>query len=149
MTVKFQRETLDEWLADARFFLEDHMAEAGETLGSALNVNHDLYVELDRQKCLYVITGRNEHGELVAYWMGTLFPNMFYKHFTTAYTIGYFVRKDYRGMTIVRMIKFVENYFKELGVKNVMQNARTVNKMGKILEKLGYRKAEEIYTKVF
>lgn len=149
MAVKFRRESFDEWLVDARFMIEGHAEESGAALGSALNINHDQYVEFERQKCLYIFCGRNEKNELVAYWMGLMIPNLFYKHFITVYALGYFARKDYRGFTVVRMIKFVENYFKEKGVKNIVQNARTRNRMGRILEKLGYRKVEEIYTKVF
>lgn len=148
MTVRFQRETLDEWLADARFILESHAQEAGETLGDTLNFNHDLYVELDQQKCLYVITGRNEHNELVAYWFGTFIPNLYFKQFMTAYAVAYWVRKDYRGFTVVRFIKFIDKYFKKLGATNIIQSTRVQNRMGSILEKMGYCKFEETYKKV-
>ena len=148
MSVTFQRETLDNWLADARFMIAGHVEEAGENLGPP-NVNHDQYIEFERNKCLYIFSGRNEKKELVAYWLGIMGPNLVYKHIRTVYALHYFVRKDYRGITVVRMIKYVENYFKELGVKHIVQNARTKNNMGKILEKLGYRKTEESYSKVF
>lgn len=149
MTVTFKRETLDEWLADARFVLEDHLRDSGETLESSLNVNHDFYIDLDRRGALYILTGRNEKRELVAYWIGMRVPNILYQHFNTVYSMGYWVRPDFRGFTVYRFTKFIDQYFEDAQVKNIVQNARTINRMAGILEKLGYRKVEEVYTKVY
>lgn len=148
MTVRFSRESPDRWLADARFILDEHLKESGEDLGSSLDINHELYINLDKSGALHIITGRNEHRELVAYWIGLVIPNLNYKSFTTAYAHAYWVRQDYRGYTVFRFVKYLDNYLVNLKVRNIIFNVRMNNRMGDILAKLGYRKIEEVYTKV-
>ncbi len=149
MAVKFQRETMDQWLSDARFILHDHLREADATLDDQLDVNHDFYINLERAKILHIITGRNEKKELIAYWIGILAPNIFYQQYLTASALGMWVRPDYRGFTVYRFAKFLDQYFDSLNAKSIVQHARLNNRFGGILEKLGYHKVEEVYKKVF
>jgi len=135
-------------MADARFLLDDHLKESGEDLGSALDINHELYINLDKAGALHIITGRNEQKELVAYWIGLVVPNLNYKNFMTAHAHAYWVRQDYRGFTVFRLAKYIDKYLSDLKVRNIVFNVRLNNRMGDILSKLGYRKIEEVYTRV-
>lgn len=147
MTIRFRRESIDQWMADARFILDAHLEESGEDLGSALDINHDFYINLDKIGALHIIVGRNESREFVAYWIGFVVPNINYRNFTTAYSSAYWVRHDYRGFTVYRFIKFLDEYLEKQKVRNIIFNVRMNNRMGDILAKRGYRKIEEVYTR--
>jgi hypothetical protein len=135
-------------MADARFILDAHLKESGEDLGSSLDINHELYINLDKAGSLHIIAGRNKQRELVAYWIGLVVPSLNYKNFMTGYAHAYWVRPDYRGYTVFRFTKYIDNYLTNLKVRNIIFNVRENNRMGDILAKLGYRKIEEVYTKV-
>jgi hypothetical protein len=149
MSVKFQRESLDEWLADAHKILPQHYEEASDVENDILNVDWDGYQALQEQGLLHVITGRNEQGELVAYWMGTIGPHGQTKHIVSSFDQAFWVRKDYRGITVLRLYKFLEQYYEELGVERSYHLVKPhKHRLDGIIEKLGYKHTDSLYMKV-
>ena len=145
MPVKFRKERFDEWFGEAHKSLLEH----AETIDWDVDPNFDQYIELEHNGVLHIITGRNEKNELVAYWMGFIFPHPQNKKVLSAFDDVYWVRKDYRGITVLRLYKFLESYYDELGVNRSYHLVRPdLNRLGQIIEKLGYKKSEEMYLKV-
>jgi hypothetical protein len=149
MTVRFQVEKPDEWLADAYKILPYHYAEASEIENDRLDIDWDGYQALITQGFLHLITGRNEQDELVAYWLGTIGPHGQTKNVLVSFDQAFWVRKDYRGITVLRLYKFLEQYYEELGVERSYHIAKPhKHRLGGILEKLGYNQTDAIYMKV-
>lgn len=149
MPVRFQRETVDEWLGDAYKVLDQIMQEASDIEDDRLNVDWDGYSALELQGFLHVITGRNEKNELVAYWIGTIGPHGQHKHVIASFDQAFWVRKDYRGITVFRLYKFLEQYYEEHGVERSYHFVRPhKHRLGGIIEKLGYKTEDVIYVKV-
>lgn len=140
---------MDEYLADAYAILPLHYEEASEVENDVLNIDWDGYLALEEQGFLHVITGRNEKDELVAYWIGTIGPHGQTKHIMSSFDLAFWVRKDYRGITVLRLYKFLEQYYEEQSVERSYHIAKPhKHSLGGILEKLGYTQTDAVYMKV-
>jgi GNAT superfamily N-acetyltransferase len=149
MSVEFRRERIDDWLKDAVYILQKQLDEASEIEDDIVNLDWDLYTALEQLDRLHIITGRNEKRELVAHYVGVTSPHPHHKHVLTSYHDMIWVRPDYRGITVLRLYKFIDNYFEKLGVQRSYNTIRAKNaKLGRLIERLGYVKDEEIYLKV-
>lgn len=149
MPVRFQREKIDEWLKDAYQILYNHLREASDVEGDIVDIDFDSYTNLEHTGALHIVTGRNEKDELVAYWIGLIIPHSHNKKHLSSFDDNFWVRPDYRGITVYRLYKFLEEYYESLGVKrsyHIVKPDR--HSLGGILEKLGYAKLEETLLKV-
>lgn len=113
----------------------------------ALDPDWDEYDAMAARGELHLLTARND-GELVGYYVGIVKPHLHYKSSLTAYNDIIYIKPQYRqGMTGVRLFKEVERTLKERGVQRMYMNTKEHLNFGVILERLGYKKAETIYTK--
>ncbi len=84
-----------------------------------------------------------------ANWIGLI---MYHSHNIThlsSFDDSFWVRPDYRGFTVYRFYKFLEEYFDSLGVKRSYHLVKPgKHRLGGIIEKLGYTKIEETFLKV-
>lgn len=150
MSVTFKRESFNDWLADAVYIIHSHWQEANDDHSIPIDIDHDTYLALERAGVLHIICGRNESNELIAYWSGLVYPHLHYKKILTSYDDVIWVRPDYRGITVLRLYKFLDNYLEDLGVGRVYHRSKpSKHRVGGILEKLGYTKTEESYMKSF
>jgi GNAT superfamily N-acetyltransferase len=60
-----------------------------------------------------------------------------------------YLAPEYRkGTTGIRLMKTAEEELVKLGVQRIVQNVKLTNDWGSILERMGYKPFERIYTKV-
>ena len=113
-----------------------------------LDPDWDEYDRLAEAGQLHLLTAR-ENGVLVGYYVGIVKPHLHYKNSLMAFNDVLYIKPTHRqGMTGVRLFKEIERTLKERGVEKMFMNTKEHHNFGVILERLGYRKTETIYTKV-
>jgi GNAT superfamily N-acetyltransferase len=106
------------------------------------------YARLDSLGQLHLLAVRND-DVLVGYYIGIVKPHLHYKSNLMAFNDVMYIKPEYRqGMVGVRIFKEIERTLKERGVEKMYTNTKAHHDFGVILDRLGYRKAETIYTKV-
>jgi GNAT superfamily N-acetyltransferase len=112
-----------------------------------LDPNWDEYDAMAARGELHLLTARSGN-ELIGYYVGIVKPHLHYKNSLTAYNDIIYIKPEHRlGMTGVKLFKEIERTLKERGVQRMYMNTKEHLNFGVILERLGYNKAESIYTK--
>ena len=115
-----------------------------------LKMDYGRYNKLDDAGALHVVTARND-GELIGYHMSMVWTHMHYADSLTAFTDIFFLRKEYRKGTGagIKLFKFMINSLRERGVQRIYMGTKLSLDIGPILERLGFKAIERIYTLVF
>ena len=112
-----------------------------------LNPDWDAYHNLELQDKLKIFTAR-EDGLLVGYFVVIVTPNIHYKDHLFASNDIIYLHPDYRkGMTGVKLIKFAEKCLSEDGVSVMTINTKIHKPFDLILERLGFKCIERVYSK--
>jgi hypothetical protein len=114
-----------------------------------LDYNQEAYREMFNNGSYIMFEFRryDEKGsELVGYAGFFLYYHLHHKTSLIAKQDLIFIRKDYRR-TSMSFIRFCDNTLKELGIHEVMHSSPAINDWGIVLERLGYKKLETIYTR--
>ncbi len=115
-----------------------------------LDVWFEAYDDLAATGQLHIVTIREEElGGVVGYHWSIVRPHLHYHQSLTAYTDIYFLHPEYRkGMNGVKLFKFVEQSLKDIGVQRMYTASKVKLDMSAIFERLGWTKAEVVYTKL-
>lgn len=120
-----------------------------------LDVDYEQYERLDLDGALHVVVARAA-GAIVGYHLSILRPHLHYRTSFTAFTDVYYVAPKYRkGMTGVKLFKFVEQTLRARGVQKMYSatklhtsdDGRDLN-VGKLFERMGWKEIERVYAKV-
>jgi len=147
--VTFQLESLDTFLSSTYNILNEIWESDWKDSDSPLIINHDKFIELEKNGVLKIIIGRDETKDLVTFWGGLLAPSLFTAGKLVCYGNFYWMSKAYNGFTFIRLMKFVDNYLVEQKVQQSYLEAKLTNKAQKLLEKVGYKPTGTIMTKVY
>jgi GNAT superfamily N-acetyltransferase len=147
--ITYQQESLVTAKKDARPLLEKHWEEIALNKDTIkLNPDWDAYADLEDAGILRIFTARSD-GELVGYFVTFVKAHIHYKDHLFAYNDILFLTKEYRkGFTGSKLIKFAEKCLKEDGVSVVVVNTKRHKPFDVLLEWLGYKHIENIYSKV-
>ena len=110
-----------------------------------LDLDEDLYLELFDGGVFAPFTMRKD-GELVGYCGFFLFMHNHHKTSLQAKQDVLFIHKDHRGYGR-SFIKFCDEKLKDIGVEFVHQCVSSHFDWSLVLEKIGYKKLETIYTR--
>jgi L-amino acid N-acyltransferase YncA len=115
----------------------------------SLEVNAELFSEIDQKEVLNIVTVRDD-GKLVGYHVSALLPHMHYKGAgLMGYTDVYFLRPDYRRAgTGIRLLRKVETSLAERNVPKLYMSTKVHSDNGPLLEAMGYTFSDRIFTKV-
>lgn len=113
-----------------------------------LDVDEGAYLHLHRIGELSVLTVRRD-GEIVGYHISIVRPHIRYRTTLVAITDVYYVRPDARrGMVGVNIFREAEKALVQRGVRKLFTGTKKSLDMSPILERLGYREAETVHTKI-
>lgn len=128
--------------------LELHWSEiARDKENIKLNVDVDGYRRLEELGILHVATARDE-GCLIGYMISFVSPNLHYKDWLMANNDVLFIHPDHRGNgTFVRLLRFVEQDLRNMGVVNLYIHMKLAHDFGALLEKFGYYEIERVHEK--
>ena len=119
-----------------------------------LNLWYESYNQLAKNGELHIVTVRDDN-RIVGYHWSIIKPHLHYSQSITAFTDVYFLHPEYRkGFNGINLFKFAEKTLKECGVQRIVTaskvNRENNKKLDKsiIFKKLGFIKAETVYTKI-
>ena len=112
-----------------------------------LNPDWSFYEALYTSGILGVYTVRND-GKLVGYFIVIARPHPHYKDHIFAVNDIIYIDPDYRkGLVGYKLIKFVEDDLKKMGVSVFAVNTKVHKPFDAVLERLGFENTERLYTK--
>lgn len=148
MPITYQQESLSTCKVDAEGLLKDHWEEIALNKDCIkLNPDWDAYFDLEESGNLKVFTARSD-GKLIGYFVVLCRAHLHYKDHVFAFNDVLYLSKDYRkGMTGAKLIKFAEKCLKEDGVSILVVNTKRHKPFDILLSWLGFKHAENVYTK--
>lgn len=144
MSLEFAVEAYSDAIEEMRLLYPINWAETGT---DELDPDYERYLELESRGMMHVVTARDA-GELVGYHQFIISTHLHRRHAMVASTDTVYLKKSHRkGFNGVRFLEFA---FSSLPphVHRVSTMCTTRNFFGKVLERLGFRQSEQIYTKV-
>jgi|TARA_Y100000310_G_scaffold181396_2_gene181327 N-acetylglutamate synthase-like GNAT family acetyltransferase len=149
--VNFQIERLGDIWEEVMFLCNLHWKEYQEQhiLGFDAPMNPDKarYIEYNDMGYHIQFTARDE-GLLVGH-CGVYISESMHTGIKTCSEDTIYLRPEYRkGFNFSRMLKFMENHVKSLGVKEIHLTAKLTNKSGRLIESRGYTHVANEYLKV-
>lgn len=115
-----------------------------------LDPDYPRYYALQDAGSLSCVTARQgEGGPLVGYHIALIGGHLHYGSTKHGITDVYYLSPGHRkGFTGVRLFKAVDQEMRRLGVVKLITGTKVHLDIGPILKRLGYRKTEDVYTKV-
>ena len=149
MPITYQQESLATCKEDAQHLLEQHWEEiALNKEYIKLNPDWDAYYDLEDVGALKIFTARDDN-KLIGYFVVLCRKHLHYVDHVFAFNDILYLRVDYRkGLTGAKLMKFAEKCLKEDGVSVMVVNTKRHKPFDSLLEWLGYKHAENIYTKL-
>ena len=149
MSLTYQQEFLVTCRKDAEPLLQKHWEEIALNKDFiSLNPDWDAYEELEARGALRIFTARND-GRLIGYFAVLVRAHLHYVDHLFAFNDVLFLDSEYRGRFVgVRLMRFAEQCLKEDGVSVMVVNTKTHKPFDGILERLGFRHIENLYSKV-
>jgi hypothetical protein len=148
--VTVQRETFENVAPDLPPLLSDFWSDvARDQALPTLDVNYDMYLNIDRRGALRVYTAR-WRGELVGVLLFFVSPSLHHKSTIWATSDVFWLRPDARKPFVARrMLRFAEAGLKAEGVHTIRFGEKTARPaLGRLLEAMSFEAVEIIYHKV-
>lgn len=144
----YQTESVEAFKSQAGALLREHYLEIAHYKDIELDPDFEAYEAAERAGCVRVYTCRDIAGELVGYAVFFVRPNMHYRGSLQAVQDVLYVARAHRyGMAGVHLIKYAEQSLRAEGVQVVYHHVKRTNKVGQLLERLGYQAVDMIYAK--
>jgi GNAT superfamily N-acetyltransferase len=148
--MQFQRETLDQWLADLSPLIRPHWEE--------LTLSKDIFGEpypdvptfrgVEAQGKLIIVTAR-EKGKLVGYWVEAVLGHLHYpKAPPVCLTDMYFLHPDYRrGPNGLQLIDAASNEARKAGAAEIHTSCKIHEDHTRIFEAMKFKKTDFVFRK--
>lgn len=148
MTLLFQVEKLHDVAGEIYLLLPRHLEELGAIRDAAIDPQWDIYERSAVDGSLFILTARNEEGELVGYYVAFVEPHRHYKQVMTAFADLYYLHPDYRqGTEGLKFMRAMEEELTKRGVVVLFTTTTTREDKSAVLERLGYHKVEMKFMK--
>jgi GNAT superfamily N-acetyltransferase len=149
MPITYQQESLATCANDAKDLLYSHWEEIAVNKDVIkLNPDWDAYYNLEEVGILKIFTARSD-GVLVGYFVVLCRTHIHYKDHIFAANDILYLHKDYRkGLTGAKLMKFAEKCLQEDGVSVLVVNTKRHKPFDSLLEWLGYKHVENVYSKL-
>jgi GNAT superfamily N-acetyltransferase len=149
MPITYQQESLATCANDAKDLLHSHWEEVAVNKDVIkLNPDWDAYYNLEEVGILKIFTARSD-GVLVGYFVVLCRTHIHYKDHIFAANDILYLHKDYRkGFTGAKLMKFAEKCLQEDGVSVLVVNTKRHKPFDSLLEWLGYKHVENVYSKL-
>ena len=113
-----------------------------------LDIDHERYNGLAAAGALHVLTARR-NGLLIGYHIAIVSGHLHYASTLHGITDVYWIAPECRhGVTGMRMFQAVERELQKLGVRKLLTATKLHLDQGPLLERLGYRPIERMYSKI-
>jgi len=146
--MKIQLEAMTNVKKDIEPLLEEHWELVASNQGKIkLNPDYEEYARLDAAGVLKCFTARKD-GALVGYFILMVSKSIHYSDHLFAVNDVIFVKPDSRaGATGYKLIKYAEEYCKEIGVSVLTLNTKVHIPFDKLMVHMGFELIERVYSK--
>lgn len=146
--MKIQLESMTNVKKDIKPLLEEHWELVALNQGKIkLNPDYEEYARLDAAGVLKCFTARKD-GALVGYFILMVSKSIHYSDHLFAVNDVIFVKPDSRaGATGYKLIKYAEDYCKDMGVSVLTLNTKVHLPFDKLMLHMGFDLIERIYSK--
>ena len=144
--ITYQEEPFEELWPDMQSLLTAHWEEVGSMKEFPLNIDYDLFVNLENQGGLLCTSARDDN-KLVGYMVDFIRYHVHYKDVKVAITDAYYIHPDYRAKCGRGLLRFTEKIEKEMEVYSRVTRSKSANNAGKFFELMGYNQAETTWIK--
>lgn len=147
--ISYRVESMDECLEDMRHLWMVHWDEiALDKDKIALEPDVDTFRALESAGALHIVVGRDEAGQVVGYHVSVVRRHLHYRSSLTAYVDMYFIHPEHRrGRVGIQLFLHAEKTLRELGVQRVYTGTKLHKDVGRLLEFMGHKETERLYTK--
>jgi N-acetylglutamate synthase-like GNAT family acetyltransferase len=147
--ITYQVEKYHEIKEEIHALWQSHWEEVAlDKAAIPLEPNYEMYQQLSEMEVLHLVTVR-EDGNVIGYHISMIHGHLHYKSSKTCFTDIFFVVKEKRkGFVGIKLLKFMEQSVKDLGVQKIYMGCKTHIDITPVLEHLGYKHIEKIFTKV-
>lgn len=143
----FKLETLSQELLDESFPLFiGHFKEISANQDIPLEPDFEQYYKLEEMGMLRFFSARNDQGKLLGYAVFMVRNNLHYKSSKQAVQDIIYISPHERGFG-AEFIEWCDAMLKAEGVQLVYHHVKAAHNWGKVLDRLGYRMIEFIYSK--
>ena len=145
--ITFQKEPFLQFIEDGKEIFAKHNKEVVPSSDQIpLNVNYKAYFKKEETNNLEVYTVRDD-GKLIGYTLWMLHYHIHYQTSLTANSTLIYVVPEYRkGLLGYKLIKWSIQKLKKRGVQRIMMGVKPDHDFGKLLERLGAKQFEKIYS---
>lgn len=145
--MQFQREPASAELFTELFpLLEKHWAEVAHFKDIELEPDFDAYLTIDKQGAMRIFTARDDQQRLVGYSVFFVRSNIHYKSSIQASQDVIFIDPGVRGFG-AEFILWCDEQLKSEGIQAVYHHVKAAHNFGPMLERLGYKLVDLIFTK--
>lgn len=142
----FARESVSEVLEDIQPLLKEHWAEIAQYPDIPLNPDFGYYRAAELLGQLRIYTARQD--DLIGYAIYIVAPASHYRDSLQAKQDVLYLMPEHRAGRIGwRLIEFADAQLRAEGVQLVHQHVKVNHNFGPLLERLGYERAEYLYTR--
>lgn len=146
MAISFRRERTDTIRHEAVKLLQDHWNEIAKYKDIPVEPDWAKYYRIEELGNLRVFTVRSGM-DLVGYAVFFLSNNPHYASSFQATQDVLFLRKDQRGFTGAKFIKWCDAQLKMVGVQAVYHHTKKEQNFGPMLERMGYELVDLVYAR--
>lgn len=145
--MRFQREkATTELFEEVSPLLFKHYKEIAHFQDIPLDPDFDLYTTVDKTGNLRVFTAREDDGRIIGYAVFFVRANIHYKSSLQAVQDIIYIDKEVRGFGH-KFILWCDEYLAMEGVQAVYHHVKAEHNFGPLLERLGYKLVDLIYTR--
>lgn len=143
--ISLQIESWDEFWGSGAQLTYNSYNETGE--GLEFNPDTEAYSRLYDQGRLVILTVRDD-GAMIGYLITVVIAHLHSRMIKSAFEEGLYLAPEYRKGTLgIRVIKFMEEVLKSLGVRRVYYTNRPQRDLSKLYARLGAKCVAEQWAK--
>ena len=136
----------DSLFAELGPLLQNHWEEIAHNKDIPLEPDFSSYQKFEDTGILRIFTARDQAQTLIGYAVFFVSPNPHYKSSIQATQDVIFIEKDRRGFGS-HFIDWCDSQLKAEGIQIVYHHIKFAHDWGQLLERLGYRAVDKIYSR--
>ena len=147
--VCFSVERVSDVLEEIKPLLEAHWREIALYQDRfPLNPDYGKYEALDKAGMVHIVTARDA-GTLIGYYISFVMPHLHYRDCIVAMNDILFLKPEYRrGRVGMKLIEFVEEDLRRIGVDRMIIHVKTQHDFSPLLVRLGFSETERNFEKL-
>lgn len=142
--MRFSHESVDQLVRDGMDLFRANAKETSDNPDDPINIDVEKYKNLEQLGRVVVFCARDEF-KLVGYSLFIIDEHHQKKGVIQAFQDVLYVSPEYRGQNSIDFIDHSLAELKKFGVHDCYIPTKMKNSLGKLLERKGFRKSEEIY----